>query len=84
VAREELETGALTGDLEEFFREVVNVLAKLLNSPTTPHVRLGEVYRLPGPVPVAVAGLVLEPAARDDHRVTIDGYGPGSMTFLAI
>lgn len=82
AASAEAAAGELVGDTEEFFREVVNVLAKLLNSPTTPHVRLDAVYTVPGEVPAAVAAVVLAPAERADYRVAIDGYGVGRMTLL--
>lgn len=78
-----VEGGKLEGDLEEFFREVVNILTKLLNSPTSPHVRLSEVKPVPGRLPAAVAHVVLEPEARVDYAVSVEGYGGGTMTLLA-
>jgi hypothetical protein len=74
---------ALDEELGEFFHEVVNVFAKLLNSPTTPHVALRDVHKVPGGVPADVADLVLEPAVRVDYRVEIDGYGDGTLVMLA-
>ena len=71
------------GDLYDFFHEVVNVMAKLLNSPTSPHVALGEILRVPGDVPRDVAELVTGPGQRCDYRVELDGYGDGSLTLLA-
>jgi hypothetical protein len=73
----------LDGDLLEFFREVVNVLAKLLNSPATPHVALREVQPVPGEVLRDVAELIASPAQRCDYRVTLEGYGDGVITLLA-
>ena len=81
-AAEERDKGVLEGDLEEFFHEVVNVFAKLLNSPTTPHVRLQTVYPMPGEIPVDLAEVVKNPLERTDYRVTIDGYGTGRMWVL--
>jgi hypothetical protein len=78
-----LESGTLTGDLVEFYREVVNVLSRLLNSPSTPHVVLADVFEAPGQVPADVASVALEPAVRYDYRVSIDSYGAGAMTLLA-
>lgn len=74
--------GELTGDLLEFFREVVNVSAKLLNSPTTPHVTLRDLCPVPGEVPGDLAGLLLEPGERVDYRLAIGDYGEGTMTLL--
>lgn len=73
----------LDGDLAECYRETVNVLSRLLNSPTTPHVVLAGVHPVPGQVPADVARLALAPAARADYRVTVAGYGGGALTFLA-
>ena len=82
-AAAQIATGKLGGDFEEFFREVVNVIAKLFNSPSSPHVRLAEVRPVPGPLPAPVAAIVLEPGARVDYRIDIDGYGSGTMTLVA-
>ncbi|MFO8076258.1 MAG: hypothetical protein ACQETV_00825 [Actinomycetota bacterium] len=73
---------ALEGDLEEFFHEVANVMGKLLNTPTSPHVALSALYAVPGEVPVDVARVVLAPQVRLDYRVDVDGYGDGTMTLL--
>jgi hypothetical protein len=71
------------GDVLDFFHEVVNVLAKLLNSPTSPHVVLREVGLLPGKVAPEVASLLQRPGQRSDYRITLDGYGDGGVTLLA-
>ena len=78
-----VEAGALSEEQREFFHEVVNVLAKVLNSPETPHVKLRGVDVVPGQVPRDMADLVLEPQARQDFAVSVDGYGEGTLTFLA-
>jgi hypothetical protein len=72
----------LDGDVLEFFNEVVNVLAKLLNSPTTPHVVLREVVPVPGLVDPDVAALVTNPTQRLDYQVTVEGYGGGTLTLV--
>lgn len=72
----------LEGDLLEFLHEVVNVSARLLNSPTTPHVKLRELLRIPGEVPEDLAGIATSPTRREDWQVTIDGYGDGTLTLL--
>ena len=78
-----VEAGALSDDQKEFFHEVVNVLAKVLNSPETPHVKLRSLDVVPGEVPRDMAELVLEPSARQDLGVTVNGYGQGTLTLLA-
>lgn len=74
--------GRLVGDLDEFFREVVNVFAKLLNSPTSPHVVLREVDTVPGEVRADAARVALRPSTRVDLGVTVDGFAPGRLTVL--
>lgn len=74
--------GGLAGDLDEFFREVVNVLAKLLNSPTSPHVVLAEVDAVPGQVRADAARVALRPPVRVDLGVQIEGFDSGRMTLL--
>ena len=76
------ENGELAGDLLEFFREVVNVFAKLLNSPMTPHVALRELDRVPGKVRADAAAVALSPSARVDYEVIVDGFDPGMLTVL--
>lgn len=71
------------GDVLEHFHEVVNALAKLLNTPTAPHVSLGEVLRAPGQVPGDVAALVSQPSQRADYQVHLDGFGDGCITLLS-
>lgn len=72
----------LSGDLLDFFREVVNVSAKLLNSPTTPHVTLRDLHPVPGEVAGDLAAVLLEPLERVDYRLAIGDYGEGTMTLL--
>ena len=76
------EQGRLDDELLEFFREVVNVGAKLLNSPTTGHVVLRDVVAVPGEVPQDLAQLATTPSQRQDWHVTVDGYGEGVLTLL--
>lgn len=73
----------LDEEIHEFFHEVVNVFAKLLNSPATPHVVLGELLPVPGEVPGEVAQVALQPAGRVDYQVTVGDYGSGVLTIVA-
>jgi len=77
------EAGQLVDDLQEFLREVVNISAKLLNSPTTPHVALRDHLAVPGEVPADVAHLAMHPTERHDWVVSIEGHGEGTFTLLA-
>ncbi|HET9772001.1 MAG TPA: hypothetical protein VFS16_14000 [Acidimicrobiia bacterium] len=73
------------GDVSESlenFREIVNILAQLLNSPRTSHLRLAGVHVVPGDLPEAVSSLVERPEFRRDFAVQIEGYGPGRISLL--
>lgn len=74
--------GGLAGELDEFFREVANVMAKLLNSPTSPHVVLREVDAVPGQIRADAARVALRPSARVDLGVQVEGFDSGRMTLL--
>lgn len=74
--------GGLAGDLEEFFHEVVNVFAKLLNSPMSPHVVLREVDAVPGEIRADAARLATAPSVRVDLQVHVEGFDPGTLVML--
>ncbi len=76
------EAGALEGDMLEFFHEVVNVAARLLNSPTTPHVVLRSLDPVPGEIAEDLAAMATAPSVRHDWSVTIEGYGEGRLVFI--
>ncbi len=72
----------LAEDVRDCFKEVLNVMTKLLNNPTAPHTVLREVVALPGRVAADVAELISQPGQRSDYRVEVDGYGEGTITLL--
>lgn len=74
---------ALEGELYESFAEVAGVLATTLNSPMTTPVGLDAVLAVPGPVPQAVADLVLAPSVRVDYAIEVEGRDPGTLTLLS-
>lgn len=78
------DASSLEGDLYEFFAEVVNVFAKLLNSPMTKHVRLDGILPVPGKVPSSVAQVVLEPRTRVDYTIAVEGHTPGVLTLVSL
>jgi hypothetical protein len=84
VAEEAIRAGELDGDMLDCFREVVNVLTRLMNSSETPHVKLRAVYQsgqlLPGELRVLLRG---ERARRRDYAVTIEEYGEGRLAVLS-
>lgn len=84
VAEAALASGQLDGDMLDSFREVVNVLTRLLNSAETPRVRLRGVYQsgqlLPGEVRTMLRG---QGARRRDFTVSIEEYGAGQLALLS-
>jgi hypothetical protein len=83
VVEEALRRGELPDHLVENVQEVANILAKLLNSPKTPHLRLRTVHQLPAELPPAVLQLLALPEFRRDFAIAIEGYGNGRMSLLA-
>lgn len=84
VAAEMEGKSTLEGDLRDFFGEVVNVFGKLLNSPTTKHVKLDGLHPVPGEVPASVAAVVKDPKARVDYTITIEGHPSGILTLVSL
>lgn len=83
VVEEAMRRGELPDHLVENVQEVVNIMAKLLNSPKTPHLRLRVVHQLPAEMPEAVLRLLTSPEFRRDFAIAIEGYGNGRMALLA-
>lgn len=81
AAEEDLRKGDLDSHLE-VAGEVVNVMSRLLNSPSTPHLRFTAMHRLPGEVPDGVRHVLEHPEFRRDFAVTIEGYGEGRLSLL--
>ena len=75
-------SGALEGDLLEFLHEVVNIAAKLFNSPGTPHVVLRELTPVPGDAPKDLVDLATSPGRREDWLVSVEDYGEGLITLM--
>jgi hypothetical protein len=82
VAEEDVASGEIPDSAMENAREIVNILARLLNSASTPHLRLAEFHRWPGELPEGVEKLLATPEYRRDFLVTIDGYGDGRFSLL--
>ncbi|MCC2334181.1 hypothetical protein [Cellulomonas wangsupingiae] len=70
--------------LEENAREVLNVIASLLNTPDAPHVRLDAVVAPREALPVDVAPWVRAYVPRIDLEVDVSGYGPGGLSLLVV
>jgi hypothetical protein len=84
VAEESVGKAVLADNLVENTEEIVNILARLLNSARTPHLKLGGVHRLPGDLPEGVIGVREHPEFRRDFAVSIEGYGEGRFSLLVV
>jgi len=82
VAEEDLASGDVPDHHLENVREVVNIFGRMLNSATTPHVRLHGLHRWPGPLSEGVQALLEEPEFRRDFAVAVEGYGEGRFSIL--
>ena len=80
VAKESVDAGELSEGLRDNFYEVANILSRLLNGPSVPHLRISELT--PG-VPDHVLELKGKAAGLKHYDVTIVDYAGGSMALLA-
>lgn len=67
------------GESLEGFQEVVNIFASCLNTEYTPHLRLGTVHNLPGPLNDPLKELWRGPRARVVYRLAVEEHGAGSL-----
>ncbi|PZR54157.1 hypothetical protein DNL40_04265 [Xylanimonas oleitrophica] len=78
------EGGFLPHNLAENAAEVLNVVASLFNTETSPHLRLDTVY-LPGEaLPNDVQPWVMSYVRRMDLDVSVAGYGKGRWSVLVL
>jgi hypothetical protein len=82
VANESVTAGEIPENLLENAHEVINVASRLVNSASSPHVRLTDVHVMPASLPDDVSALIASPGARRDFAVTIDGYGEARFSLL--
>src|SRR3546814_15309169 len=79
VVEEALRRDELPESLVENVREVANILARLLNSPRTPHLRLHALHPLPTELTPAVEALLGSPNFRRHFPLPPQGYGTGLL-----
>lgn len=83
AAQEATRNGKMTEALLENFREVANVTASMLNTPTTPHLTLSGAWESDdAALPAEVWTVLASPDKRREFAVTIDGYGSGHIGFV--
>lgn len=84
AANESIRRKELPDNLLDNYSEVVNIMSRLLNSSTSPHLRLGKVHVVPGVIPESVQEVMKSPSLRRDYAVTMTGYGSGNISMLLV
>lgn len=79
VAKEAVDAGKLEEGLRDNYYEVVNILSRLLNGPSVPHLRLTEVV---DGVPEDVLQLAEKAKGRKHYDVTVVGYSGGKLGLI--
>jgi hypothetical protein len=79
VAKEAIEAGSLEPGLRENVYEVVNIMSKLLNGPSVPHLRLTEFV---DGIPDDARRLVERAPGRKHYDVTVVGYPNGRIALI--
>jgi hypothetical protein len=79
VAKEAVDSGKLEEGLRDNYYEVVNILSRLLNGPSVPHLRLTE---LVDGVPEDVIKLIERAKGQKHYDVTVVGYAGGKMSLI--
>lgn len=76
-------TGTIDESLLDNFKEVANILAGLLNTPSTPHVSIQGIWLSSDPeLPVETWIVTEMPTKRRTYAVTIEGYGTGNLDII--
>jgi hypothetical protein len=75
--------GALSPDVLDNYREVMNVLSTQLNRADTPRLKLTATYVHPSQeLPEAVWNVIQNPSSRRDFDITVTDYGSGKLAIL--
>jgi len=77
------QAGELPDSLRENYQEVANILSSLLNTPSTPHLKLSEMKVLPEDLPEEAWAIIENPGTRRDYTLTVEGYTSGRFSLLA-
>lgn len=83
VAEEAVEAGSIDGDMLDCFKEVANVLSRLLNSADTPHVKLRGLFQSGQLLPGGVRTLINAEPRRKDFTIAIEEYGEGRLSVVS-
>ena len=84
ILPEVMEDKKLPENLFDNYKEVVNILCSVLNTPNTPHLRLSAIHAFPDEEMGHEVWEVLDrPSNRRDFEITVEGYGGGKLSILA-
>ena len=83
MASECVDTGMVSGVIQENLREVMNIASNWFNGSYFPHVRLREVQFSPEPLADDAMDMLFTSRRRLDAAVEIAGYPRGAITLLA-
>jgi hypothetical protein len=84
ILPEVIEAAKLPENLLDNYKEVVNILCSVLNTPNTPHLRLKALYAFPDEtLEQEVWDVLDQPSNRRDFEITVEGYGGGKLSILA-
>lgn len=72
--------GRIDDKTVESWNEIVTQLARLLNSPDTPALRVRGVHRTPGELSDETSALLAQPGALRSFDVTVADYGTGTLS----
>ena len=73
----------LRNDVIENVSEVSNVIASVLNTPNTPHLRMGKTYYPAPSAPTDLLTYLYQHSARIDVDVKVSGYGIGKIALVS-
>ena len=80
AAAEAVQVGRLSDTLLENYREVANIMASVLNSPSSPHLKsVGAWTTDDDELPDEIWDVLTAARKRREFAVTIDGYGNGRL-----
>jgi hypothetical protein len=84
ILPEVMEEKKLPENLFDNYKEVVNILCSVLNTPHTPHLKLRTIHAFPDePLDREVWDILDQPSNRRDFEIHVEGYGGGKLSILA-
>ena len=82
-AEDAAESGDFSAMMLSNLHEVMNICSRMFMNDSSPHVKLGTVYKTLDDAPDTVKALFGSTEERSDFTVTIPNYGDGTISFLS-